>query len=67
MQKIVKQISELDFNRLMEKTQGERWDYVYEYACKTGPDPRGYDFWSPRVYSENGVYYISWQCYDSCD
>ena len=61
------EISEENYIKILQRTEEEIADYVFNAACQSVCHPCGYGFYSPIVYKEEGKCYASWECYDSCD
>ena len=65
--KIKREISETNYIKLMQRTKEQINDYVLNAANNSTLPPCGYGFYNPQICKEDGKYYATWECYDSCD
>lgn len=62
-----KEITKEEFEHLITRDVSEFYDYIENIACHSAFHPSAYGFLTPKVMNEEGIYYVSWQHYDSCD
>ena len=65
--KSIKEINQLDYNRLLTSSYSDLYSYILEKANDSAYPACGYGFYSPRMYRKDNRCYISWEHYDSCD
>lgn len=61
------QITQDEYNKLLQCSQVEIHDYISEIANKSTYPPCGYGFFSPCLCKEGENYFVSWEHLNSCD
>lgn len=60
-------ISEVDYNKLLQCSKEEMYDFIADIANKSPFPACGYGFSSPTFFEEDGEHFVSWMRWDSCD
>ena len=65
--KTLKKISEEDYNKLLQYSKEEVYEFVVDIANNSPFPPCGYGFSNPSFFEESGKYFVSWSRWGSCD
>lgn len=60
-------IAKDDYNKLIQSSYRHIYDYVLDKANNSPYPSCGYGFYSPKLFIQNGEFYVSWEHFDSCD
>ena len=60
-------ISEEDYNKLLQCSKEDAYEFIANIANKSPFPPCGYGFSDPSFFEEDGKHFVSWKRWSSCD